>query len=111
MKLTKECWFEAAHKLDIDGPCGRLHGHSYRVLCEIEDDVGDDGMVRDFSEVGNAVKCLDHRYLNDLPQFQGKQTTAENIALFLVEMMHVLGIDKGKITVWETRNNAVTTDI
>jgi len=113
MLLHKECWFEAAHRLhNTGGPCDRLHGHSYRVLVDIYGKQNiDNGMVVDFSKIAEVVKCLDHRYLNDLPQFQGKPTTAENIALFLADQLGSLGFSQGKVTVWETRNNAATANL
>jgi 6-pyruvoyl-tetrahydropterin synthase len=34
-KLTTEFTFDAAHYIrDYDGPCGRMHGHTYRVRIE-----------------------------------------------------------------------------
>lgn len=49
-KATKEFRFEMAHILtNYNGPCGNLHGHSYRCLVTLESKTLDDGMVMDFS--------------------------------------------------------------
>ena len=60
MLLIKEVWFEAAHKLDITGPCGRLHGHSYKVLFEIDGPIKDNGMVIDYSQLKEITNQFDH---------------------------------------------------
>ena len=113
MILQKECWFEAAHRLhNTGGPCDRLHGHSYRVEFVLYGTPNPkNGMIVDFSRVAEIVKCLDHKYLNDLPPFKGIPTTAENIALFLAASVRNLGLRQGKVTVWETRNNAATANL
>ncbi len=51
-KATKEFRFEMAHVLtNYDGPCGNLHGHSYRCLVTLESEELNDGMVMDFSKI------------------------------------------------------------
>lgn len=75
-ELRKKFHFEAAHFLpNHDGPCARMHGHSFRGevvlrshrLC---DDGPKDGMVIDYAEVDDAlqgiVQAFDHRLLNDV---------------------------------------------
>lgn len=72
MKITKEFRFEMAHVLsNYDGPCGNLHGHSYRCLVEFEDIVfgkaGQEGMVIDFNDVKrivgkNVIDPMDHAF-------------------------------------------------
>lgn len=38
-KLTTEFTFDSAHYIkDYDGPCGRMHGHTYRVQVEATSD-------------------------------------------------------------------------
>lgn len=62
MNVVKTGWFEAAHVLsDYDGPCGNLHGHSYRyeVMCGGDVDEQTD-MVLDFNEIKKVVSAFDH---------------------------------------------------
>src|SRR3954465_6598895 len=74
MELFKEFGFEAAHRLpnvDEGHKCARLHGHSFRVVVEVEGEVGEhSGWVMDFAELaaiaGPVIDELDHRYLNDI---------------------------------------------
>lgn len=85
MKLFREFEFDAAHNLtEYHGKCERLHGHTYRMVIEIDGRPGDDGMIVDFVEVKRIVddeiiSRFDHAYLNDtLPQ-----PSAENIARYV----------------------------
>ncbi|MVN87019.1 6-pyruvoyl tetrahydrobiopterin synthase [Deinococcus sp. HMF7620] len=89
-QLNTEFTFDSAHVITgYDGPCGRLHGHTYRVRLELSADrlrssahVRRAIMVADFKTLKWAKKDvqaggLDHAYLNDL---LGDDTTAEVIA-------------------------------
>lgn len=111
-EVTKEFKFEMAHVLsDYDGPCGNLHGHSYRCLVSFKNDdlgsAGQAGMVLDFNEaktiVGSLINKLDHcfafnkyssdpfeteimnvcsRYNKKTYVFDGR-TTAENMSEYI----------------------------
>ena len=67
--ITKEFSFEAAHRLEGHPKCGRLHGHSYRVIFELqaEDLNENDRMVLDYADLDPIKQfidnTLDHRYL------------------------------------------------
>jgi len=101
--LTKECRFEAAHFIPSHkGPCKNLHGHSYRVIFEVESDrLDENGFVIDFGDLSVLCKSLDHTCLNDLPQFAERSTTAENIAQFLAKQVLALApqVNRVKVTV------------
>ncbi len=87
MILRKEFRFEAAHWLPrvcSGHPCGRLHGHSYRVVVAVEGTVEPkSGWVVDFSRLKDCWKPLeglmDHHCLNDLIE----NPTSENLAIWL----------------------------
>lgn len=69
-QITKEFHFEMAHVLTgYVGPCGNLHGHSYRCLMTFEGPLGcagEESMVIDFNEVksrcGDIIDELDHSF-------------------------------------------------
>lgn len=68
--ITKEFGFEAAHRLlNHPGQCARLHGHSYRVIFELQASElnPSDGMVLDYGDLKPLKEFidthLDHRYL------------------------------------------------
>lgn len=72
MKIVKEFKFEMAHVLsNYDGPCGNLHGHSYRCLMEFKSpslgQAGEEGMVIDFNIIkelmgDTIINKMDHAF-------------------------------------------------
>jgi 6-pyruvoyltetrahydropterin/6-carboxytetrahydropterin synthase len=94
-KLSTEFTFNAAHWiLDYDGPCGRMHGHTYTVRVEARSSqlhasqyCSHPVMVADFRTLRWAKKDvfkggLDHCVLNEvLPEDYA--TTAEMIAKYI----------------------------
>lgn len=127
--LRSEFTFDSAHVITgYDGPCGRLHGHTYKVRMELSSDrlrpsdhVGRDIMVADFKTLKWAKKDienggLDHAYLNDIKEL-GDDTTAEVIAAYIhrktmerVRQGLQAGDDgadlKLKVTLWETPDSS-----
>lgn len=69
MKIAKEFRWEMGHRLpNHDGACRNLHGHSYRMVVEVEGEVNPEtGMVIDFADISAKVKPLvaelDHAFL------------------------------------------------
>lgn len=91
-ELTVKTNFSAAHSLkDYQGPCERLHGHTWQVEVVISGrDLDHRGMLVDFKQVkqdvGKAIEDLDHQNLNELDQFKDKSEnnpTAENLARYI----------------------------
>lgn len=96
-KLTTEFAFDAAHYIrDYDGPCGRLHGHTYKVRIEATSSqlhaseyCLHPAMVTDFRTLRWAKQDmlkggLDHSVLNEvLPE--GYETTAEMLAQYIYD--------------------------
>lgn len=100
--IVKET-FEAAHSIPgHPGKCKNLHGHSYRVEAEFtRHELDSIGMVRDFTELKQAVRDLlpDHQYLNDV--LDG-HTTAEAIAEWIYTKLRNQDFPITAVTVWET---------
>ena len=68
MKIAKRFRWEAAHRLPWhEGVCRNLHGHSYRMVVELEGDPDARGMVLDFKHLKQAlsplVEAWDHAML------------------------------------------------
>jgi 6-pyruvoyltetrahydropterin/6-carboxytetrahydropterin synthase len=74
MDIYRAFSVNAAHRLPNvpDGhPCGRLHGHTFRVEVHVRGPVGrGSGWVTDFADIDHAFSPLllelDHRYLNEV---------------------------------------------
>ena len=118
-KLSTEFTFDAAHFIrDYDGPCGRMHGHTYRVRIEAvahqlhaSEFCPHPAMVADYRTLRWAKKDalkggLDHCVLNDVMP-DGYETTAEMIAMFIHEktMKMLPKSVKLKVAVSETPNS------
>ncbi|RZU50696.1 6-pyruvoyltetrahydropterin/6-carboxytetrahydropterin synthase [Krasilnikovia cinnamomea] len=97
-ELATPVFFDAAHQLPdsvdlVSKKCARLHGHTYHALIRVEViDNSRHGMTIDFKELKDAIGGrLDHRYVNEVFDdhygANAKEATAENIALFIVELI------------------------
>jgi 6-pyruvoyltetrahydropterin/6-carboxytetrahydropterin synthase len=84
--VSVQAHYDAAHFLEkYKGKCERLHGHRYVVEAALQTaDLNEAGIAFDFvdlkRELRDLAEKLDHVNLNDLPEFQGVETSAENQA-------------------------------
>jgi 6-pyruvoyltetrahydropterin/6-carboxytetrahydropterin synthase len=116
--VTVTARFEAAHNLiDYEGGPEPLHGHSYRVEAVLESE----GLQRhdlavDFVSAKKALEAiakeLDYRYINEHPDFAGRNTSAENLARWFAERLTASGApgraSVAEVTVWEGPENRAT---
>ena len=81
--------FSAGHHLrDYPGNCERPHGHNWKIVVTIRATELDElGMALDFRVAKDAVKkvidTLDHRDLNEHPDFKTRNPSSENIAAYI----------------------------
>lgn len=114
-ELMVESQFDSAHNLrGYEGPCEGVHGHTYRVQVVYRGPrLNEMGLVADFRHLKAALaevtSYLDHEYLNDLPEFEEQNPTAENIARLIFQRMRALP-DAGvsRATVWETPTSSAS---
>ena len=110
--------FSAGHHLrDYPGNCERPHGHNWKVEVTVKANKLDElGMGIDFRTVKNAVNevldTLDHRDLNEHPDFQSTNPSSENLAAYIFRNLQKdLTADRYgvySVTVCETENSGVT---
>jgi 6-pyruvoyltetrahydropterin/6-carboxytetrahydropterin synthase len=129
MKIAKEFRWEMGHRLPNHfGQCKNIHGHSYKMLVEIEGELNEQGMVIDYYDVEKIinpiVEKLDHAFMvnkNDkvvlefLEKMHSKkvvvdfQSTAENICLYILNEVKKTNLPSNvkrvKIRVCETTND------
>lgn len=113
-EIFQEFGFEAAHRLPhvSEGhPCGRLHGHSYRVRLTLRGELDPVlGWVRDYGEVMAVVEPvraeLDHHYLNEIDGLDNP--TAEIIAAWLFDRLAPDLPELVELTLRETPDTGVT---
>ena len=109
-RIRKEFHFSASHIIDglPEGhPCGRLHGHNYKVEVFLEAKHLDEvGFVRDFGDLDIIKKwiddTIDHRHLNDVFNIAHDRTTAEGIARIIFRGFSRQIPELVAVRVWET---------
>ncbi len=104
MKIAKEFHWEMGHRLpEHFGKCKNIHGHSYRMIVELEGGLNDSGMIMDYYDLKKIVKPviekLDHAFMvyeedNEIVKFlelvKSKmiivkfQSTVENICRYIL---------------------------
>ena len=96
-RVTVSARFEAAHNLiDYDGGPEPLHGHSYEVEAVLEaDKLQQYDLAIDFLPAKRTLEAiakeLDYGYINDHPDFAGRNTSAENLARWFAERLDSSG--------------------
>ncbi len=126
ISLTRTYEFAASHRLhspflseqeniDLFGKCNNPAGHGHNYLLEVtltgEPDI-QTGMIANLDEIDRHVESLivdryDHRNLNeDLPEFQGRTTTSEVVAMEIFERLNgQLPASLTRIRLHETARN------
>jgi len=119
-EVAVEETFAAGHALrGYKGKCENVHGHNYKVRVVLAGEKLDQtGLVYDFVElkqrIGDVIRGLDHRFLNDLPPFTELNPSAENIAKYFYDELNrrlaasANGSSLREVTVFETETTAAT---
>jgi len=113
-EIAKEFSFEAAHILPnvpLGHKCGRLHGHSFKVVITVSGKVNPfTGWIVDFEDIKQAFmplhQILDHRYLNEIEGLENP--TSEVLAAFILERLQIPGALVIKVMVKETCTSSCT---
>ena len=79
--ISRTEYFEAAHLLpNYDGPCGNLHGHSYKFIATVSGPQKPPfGMIMDYKDLKKAMKAVmpDHMYLH----FKGNEISEDIVSV------------------------------
>jgi 6-pyruvoyltetrahydropterin/6-carboxytetrahydropterin synthase len=84
--VSVQAHYDSAHYLvHYKGKCEFLHGHRYVVEAAVQTaELNEAGIAFDFVDLKRELRALadylDHTLLNDLPEFKGVETSAENQA-------------------------------
>ena len=88
-EVTVKTGFSAAHQLRYyDGKYENLHGHNWSAIVTVETkDLDEIGLGVDFvllkKSVESILSRLDYQNINEVPPFDSKNPSAENIARWL----------------------------
>ncbi|MEA1934767.1 MAG: 6-carboxytetrahydropterin synthase QueD [Thermodesulfobacteriota bacterium] len=117
-QIFVETHFSAGHHLrNYPGNCERPHGHNWKVKITVKASKLDKlGMGVDFrtlkNSLGRVMDDLDHRNLNEHPEFIDKNPSSENIAVLIFNSLkNDIRSDRYhlySVTVRETENTGVT---
>jgi 6-pyruvoyltetrahydropterin/6-carboxytetrahydropterin synthase len=126
MKIAKEFHWEMGHRLpEHFGKCKNIHGHSYRMIVEVEGSVNDRGMIMDYYDlkkvVNPIIEELDHAFMvyeqdKEIVKFLesvkskrvivGFQSTVENICKYILEKVKgsslPSNVEKVKVRIFES---------
>jgi len=127
--VSRKAHFNAAHRLYVEdwsedknnevfGKCcnPNYHGHNYELIVDVTGDVDETtGIVIDLKVLKDFIRdeiedVLDHKNLNlDIPYFKKVIPTAENICIFIWDIMREkISNDKDvSVTLYETPRNFV----
>lgn len=111
--VSVQASYDSAHFLvNYKGKCENLHGHHYVVEVAAQSaELNEAGIAFDFVDLKRELRALadylDHTLLNELPEFKGIETSAENQAKwFWDELGERLPDNQAKglayVRVWET---------
>jgi 6-pyruvoyltetrahydropterin/6-carboxytetrahydropterin synthase len=110
--------FSSAHFLrNYPGNCEHLHGHNWDVEVAVTArELNDIDVAIDFRDLKNIVKKimarLDHKNLNELPEFSKKNPSSERLAEFIFhkvreELKAFPGVEATSVKVCETPSSGV----
>jgi 6-pyruvoyltetrahydropterin/6-carboxytetrahydropterin synthase len=127
--VSRKAHFNAAHRLHVEdwsedknnkvfGKCcnPNYHGHNYELIVDVTGDIDQTtGIVIDLKVLKDIIRdeieeLLDHKNLNlDIPYFKKVIPTAENICIFIWDIMRKkISNDKDiSVTLYETPRNFV----
>ncbi len=94
--VSVKAHYDAAHFLrNYKGKCERLHGHRYVVEVAVQTPgLNEAGIALDFVDLKRHVRelaeRLDHQNLNELPEFEGLETSAEVQARYFYDQLSSL---------------------
>ncbi|MFH1196590.1 MAG: 6-carboxytetrahydropterin synthase [bacterium] len=135
MKIAKEFRWEMGHRLTFHkGKCRNLHGHSYKMLLELEGDIESNGMVMDYYDVKKIIdpiiENLDHSFvvkrddgdlIDALNKLNSKyvvvdfESTAENLCIYMINEIKNQDLPKNikriMIRLFETENTFAEAEI
>ena len=93
--------------LNYKGNCENQHGHNWKVEVYIQGtELDKSNILVDFKvlkkKVNEIVDYLDHKDINELPEFQGISPSSEIISKFLYQKVKEQFSGVSRVNVWET---------
>ena len=113
-ELKVESSFSAAHHLlNYNGECENQHGHNWKVEAYVRGtELDKSNLLIDFKvlkrELNAILDLLDHKDINELPEFQNVSPSSEMLAKVIYQKLKKDIPQIHKVTVWETEDNCAS---
>lgn len=113
-EIKAQMYFSAAHHLlNYNGECENQHGHNWLVEAYVKGNHLDkSNILVDYKvlkkELKSVLDLLDHKDINELPDFENISPSSEMIAMFIYRKMKEKIPQISKISVWETSTSCAT---
>lgn len=113
-EIKTQAFFSAAHHLlNYEGECENQHGHNWMVEAYVKGETLDkSNILIDYKvlkkELNNVLELLDHKDINEIPEFKGESPSSEMIASFIYLKLKERIVQLSKISVWETQTSCAS---
>jgi len=110
-EIKAQGFFAAAHHLlNYEGECENQHGHNWMVEAYVTGDSLDkSNILIDYKVLKRELKAvldiLDHKDINELPEFKNESPSSEMIAYFIYNKLKEKIVLLSKVSVWETQTS------
>lgn len=103
----------AHHLLNYKGKCENMHGHNWKVEVALQGDGLDaSNILVDFKvlkkTVNEIIDYLDHKDINELPEFKGISPSSEIIAKYIYFEVKKTFKNVARVSVYETPTSCAT---
>ena len=110
-EIKTHAFFAAANNLlNYDGECENQQGHNWMVEAFVQgESLNQSNILIDYKvlkkELNAVLDTLDHKDLNELPEFQGESPSSEMISAYIYSKLKEKIVQLSKVTVWETQSS------
>lgn len=113
-EIKTQMFFSAAHHLlNYEGECENQHGHNWMVEAFVKGESLDkSNILIDYKVLKKELKAvldtLDHKDINELPEFKGESPSSEMISRYIYSKLKENVVQLSKISVWETQTSCAS---
>ncbi len=113
-EIKTQMYFSAAHHLlNYEGECENQHGHNWLVEAYVKGtQLDESNILIDFKVLKQHLKSvldlLDHKDINELPDFKGISPSSETLAKYIYNKMKEDIPQISKISIWETSTSCAS---
>ena len=113
-EIKTQMYFSAAHHLlNYEGECENQHGHNWLVEAYVKGtELDKSNILIDYKVLKRHLKSvldlLDHKEINELPDFNGISPSSETLARYIYQKMKENVPQISKISIWETSTSCAS---